>query len=370
MKRVAAVDCGTNSIRLLVADGGPTGLTDVHREMRVVRLGEGVDQTGRLAPAAIERTRLALVDYAASIRSFGATEIRMIATSASRDAANADEFRAVVRRTLGAEPEVITGLAEAELSFAGAVTGLPGVADPLLLADIGGGSTELVLGSPVSQKLIAAHSMDVGCVRMTERHLHDDPPTEVQVRAALADLRLALQAATADVPVDQAAAFVGVAGTVTTIAALALKLPGYDPEAIHGSVIDYQQVAEVTDRLLGMRRDERAALPVMHPGRVDVIGGGALVLRTVMEFAAADRVIASEHDILDGIAMSLLAGGPAARSAGCQVSRRPPGQRAAGNLRRSSRSARSAPSGPSRRCPAWAAATGDRSSPARWCRHP
>jgi exopolyphosphatase / guanosine-5'-triphosphate,3'-diphosphate pyrophosphatase len=307
MKRVAAIDCGTNSIRLLVADGGPAGLSDVHREMRVVRLGEGVDETGRLAPAAIERTRLALVDYAERIQSLGAAEVRMVATSASRDAANADEFTAIVRQTLGVEPEVISGLAEAELSFTGAVAGLPAVADPLLLADIGGGSTELVLGSAANTKVIAAHSMDVGCVRMTERHLHDDPPTEAQVRAALADLRLALEAAVADVPVRQAAAFVGVAGTVTTIAALALELPAYDPEAIHGSVIDYQQVAEVTERLLGMRRAERAALPVMHPGRVDVIGGGALVLRTVMEFTGARQVIASEHDILDGIALSVLA---------------------------------------------------------------
>jgi exopolyphosphatase / guanosine-5'-triphosphate,3'-diphosphate pyrophosphatase len=319
VKRVAAIDCGTNSIRLLVADGGPVGLSDVHREMRVVRLGEGVDETGRLAPAAIERTRLALLDYAERIRSLGATEVRMVATSASRDAANADEFRAVVQAILGVEPEVITGLVEADLSFAGAVASLPGVADPLLLADIGGGSTELVLGSPTAASLgppsmdirpgpqvIASHSMDVGCVRMTERHLHDDPPTEAQVQGALADLRVALQAATADVPVHQAAAFVGVAGTVTTIVALALGLPAYDPDAIHGSVIDYQQVAEVTDRLLGMRRTERAALPVMHPGRVDVIAGGALVLRTVMEFAGAREVIASEHDILDGIALSLL----------------------------------------------------------------
>jgi exopolyphosphatase/guanosine-5'-triphosphate,3'-diphosphate pyrophosphatase len=324
---VAAIDCGTNSIRLLIADGSPAGLRDVHRQMRVVRLGEGVDQTGRLAPAAIERTRLALVDYAGIIRSSGATQVRMVATSASRDADNADEFRKVVSQVLGVEPEVITGLAEAQLSFLGAVAGLPGVADPLLVADIGGGSTELVLGTvsatspagsslvpatsltqPVKPQVIAAHSMDVGCVRMTERRLHDDPPTEDQIQAALADLRLALQAATADVPIGQAAAFVGVAGTVTTIAALALELPGYDPEAIHGSVIDYLQVSEVTDRLLKMSRAERAALPVMHPGRVDVIGGGALVLRTVMEAVGAREVIASEHDILDGIALSLLDG--------------------------------------------------------------
>ena len=323
MNRVAAIDCGTNSIRLLVADGGPTGLRDVHREMRVVRLGEGVDRTGRLAPEAIERTRLALLDYAATIDALGATKVRMVATSASRDAANAAEFTAIVQRMLGVAPEVITGLAEAELSFVGAVAGLPGVADPLLVADIGGGSTELVLGSPTAaslqsspgalgqpdaQGVIAAHSMDVGCVRMTERHLRDDPPTAAQIEATIADLQDALRAAAVDVPMREAAAFVGVAGTVTTIAAIVLNLPAYDSEAIHGTVIDYQQVAEVTDRLLAMRRAERATLPVMHPGRVDVIGGGALVLRTVMEFIDATSVIASEHDILDGIAMSLLAG--------------------------------------------------------------
>jgi exopolyphosphatase/guanosine-5'-triphosphate,3'-diphosphate pyrophosphatase len=325
MNRVAAIDCGTNSIRLLVADGSTVGLSDVHREMRVVRLGEGVDQTGRLAPAAIERTRQALADYAAVIAELGATRVRMVATSASRDAGNADEFSAMVRRTLGVEPEVITGLAEAELSFAGAVAGLPGVADPLLVADIGGGSTELVLGAvpttslrsslvprsmltqpATGRSVIAAHSMDIGCVRMTERHLRDDPPTEAQVTGALEDVRQALRAAAADVPVERAAAFVGVAGTVTTIAAIALELPAYDPEAIHGSVVSYEQVGEITDRLLAMRRSDRAALPVMHPGRVDVIGGGALVLRAVMDFVGARQVIASEHDILDGIALSLL----------------------------------------------------------------
>ena len=306
MTRVAGIDCGTNSIRLLIADGSRDGLIDVHREMRVVRLGEGVDRTGQLSAAAIERTRVALVDYAELIRSFGVERTRMVATSASRDASNADEFRAMVVQTLGAEPEVITGLAEAELSFTGAVAGLPGAADPLLVADIGGGSTELVLGSPDEHRVIAAHSMDVGCVRMTERHLRSDPPLPQEVAATLVDLQLALEAAAVDVPVREATAFVGVAGTVTTIAAIALGLPAYDPDAIHGAVLTYDQVVEVTGRLLRMPRAERAALPVMHPGRVDVIGGGALVLRTVMEFVGADEVIVSEHDILDGIAMSLV----------------------------------------------------------------
>jgi exopolyphosphatase/guanosine-5'-triphosphate,3'-diphosphate pyrophosphatase len=308
--RVAGIDCGTNSIRLLIADpacgGQGSGIVDVHREMRVVRLGEGVDRSGRLSAAAIERTRLALVDYAELISSLGVSAVRIVATSASRDASNAEDFRAMVREVLGVEPEVITGFEEAALSFTGAVGGLPGVKDPLLVADIGGGSTELVLGSPVSGKVSAAHSMDVGCVRMTERHLHDDPPTEAQITATVADLRAALEVAAVDVPVREAAAFVGVAGTVTTIVALALNLPAYDPDAIHGSVISLEQVTEVTTRLLRMSHAERAALPVMHPGRVDVIGGGALVLRTVMEFAGADEVIASEHDILDGIALSLL----------------------------------------------------------------
>jgi exopolyphosphatase/guanosine-5'-triphosphate,3'-diphosphate pyrophosphatase len=322
-RRVAGIDCGTNSIRLLIGDqassstgqlsghssgprhGQPAGLRDVHREMRVVRLGEGVDRTGLLSAAAIERTRLALVDYAQLIADSGATAVRMVATSASRDAGNAEQFQEMVRQTLGVRPEVISGRAEAELSFIGAIAGLPGAAEPLLVADIGGGSTELVLGSPASGLVSAAYSMDVGCVRMTERHLHADPPTPAQVAATVTDLRAALTAAAAEVPVREAAAFVGVAGTVTTIAALALGLPKYDAEAIHGSVISFAQVRQVTDELLAMSRQRRAALPVMHPGRVDVIGGGALVLRTVMEFIEADEVIASEHDILDGIVLSL-----------------------------------------------------------------
>jgi exopolyphosphatase/guanosine-5'-triphosphate,3'-diphosphate pyrophosphatase len=304
--RVAGIDCGTNSIRLLVAEPGESGLLDLHREMRVVRLGEAVDETGRLSAAAIERTRVALLDYADIIKGFGVERVRMVATSAARDAANFGEFSDMVHEILGTEPELISGLEEASLSFIGAVAGLPGVRDPLLVADIGGGSTELVLGSPASGQVIAAHSMNVGCVRMTERHLHDDPPTQRQIQATVADLGTAVQAAGRDVPVAQAAAFVGVAGTVTTIAAIALELPRYDAEAIHGSVISYDSVVAVSKRLLSMTHAQRASLPVMHPGRVDVIGAGALILRTVMEFAGVDEVIASEHDILDGIAMSLL----------------------------------------------------------------
>jgi exopolyphosphatase/guanosine-5'-triphosphate,3'-diphosphate pyrophosphatase len=299
--RLAGIDCGTNSIRLLIADVERGRLTDVVREMRVVRLGQGVDRTGRLAPEALERTRVALADYATAIGRHAAQRVRMVATSATRDAANRAEFTAMVHAELGVEPEVITGQEEAALSFAGAAGVLPDDG-PLLVVDIGGGSTELVRGGDGT---LRAHSMDVGCVRMTERHLHDDPPTAQQIAAVVADVRAATEAARADVPLDAPATFVGVAGTVTTVAAIALGLERYDAAAIHGSTITAGQVAEVTDRLLHMTHAQRAALPVMHPGRVDVIGGGALVLRTLVDCTGADRVIASEHDILDGIVLSL-----------------------------------------------------------------
>jgi len=300
--RVAAIDCGTNSIRLLVADVSGSTLTDVVRRMEIVRLGQGVDRTGRLAPEAIERTRLALMSYAAQICELGAERVRMVATSASRDAQNAADFRAMVVDTLGVAPDVITGDEEARLSFTGAVRGLAGAEPPYLVADIGGGSTELVLGTETVE---AARSVDVGCVRMTERHLHDDPPAADQIAAAEKDIVEAITLARETVPVERARTFVGLAGSVTTVAALALHLPEYDSERIHHSRISYQQVADVTASLLAATRTERAALPVMHPGRVDVIGAGALVLRVLMEQVGAAEVVASEHDILDGIAFSL-----------------------------------------------------------------
>jgi exopolyphosphatase / guanosine-5'-triphosphate,3'-diphosphate pyrophosphatase len=308
--RVAAVDCGTNSIRLLIADAGPDGrLVDVVRDMRIVRLGQGVDRTGRLAPEAIARTRDALIDYAELIDKHGASAVRMVATSATRDAANRAEFVEMVGAVLGADPEVITGAEEAELSFAGALAGLPDAQPPVLVADIGGGSTELVLGNaqPHSDTVgLRSYSMDVGCVRMTERHLRSDPPTAEQVAATVADVRSAIGVASREVPIGQAATFVGVAGTVTTLAAIVHHLPSYDPTVIHGSSMTAAQVHEVTDRLLAMTHEQRAALPVMHPGRVDVIGGGAIVLRELVIAAGVGRVVASEHDILDGIALRLL----------------------------------------------------------------
>jgi exopolyphosphatase / guanosine-5'-triphosphate,3'-diphosphate pyrophosphatase len=307
MSRVAAIDCGTNSIRLLVADVVDGRITDVVRRMEIVRLGQGVDRTGRFADDALDRTFAALDDYARVIGRTGATRVRMVATSATRDAANRAEFVAMVHDVLGTEPEVISGDQEAALSFAGAVASLRDLPGPVLVADIGGGSTELVVGSPDGTGGLRSRSMDVGCVRMTERHLHSDPPTPEQIAAAVGDVRAAIDRARRDVPLYDVGAFVGVAGTVTTIAAIARDLPEYDAEAIHGSVLSAAQVDEVTARLLAMTHAQRAALPVMHPGRVDVIGGGALILRTLVEATGAAEVIASEHDILDGIALSLFA---------------------------------------------------------------
>ncbi|MFE9688798.1 exopolyphosphatase [Micromonospora sp. NPDC005806] len=308
---MAAIDCGTNSIRLLVADlpdpsAGPEApLADVTRRMEIVRLGQGVDKTGRLAPEAIERTRVALADYAAEIEKLGAEQVRMCATSATRDAANAADFRAMVEQTLGVAPEVVTGDEEARLSFTGAVRGLPADArPPYLVVDIGGGSTEFVVGTREGG-VRAAVSMDIGCVRMTERHLHGDPPGLDEVAAAQADIAVAVDRALEVVPGREAATLVGLAGSVTTVVAIAQGLREYDPARIHHARVSYEQVAEVTADLLAKTREQRLAIPVMHPGRADVIGAGALVLRVIMERAGMPSVVASEHDILDGIAWSL-----------------------------------------------------------------
>jgi exopolyphosphatase / guanosine-5'-triphosphate,3'-diphosphate pyrophosphatase len=303
--RVAAVDCGTNSIRLLVADLPEDGQRDVkqdvHREMRIVRLGQGVDRTGLLAPEALERTRVAVVDYAATCLELGVERTRFVATSATRDARNRDDFTRLVHDALGVEPEVASGDEEAALSFLGATAGL--TADgPFLVMDIGGGSTELVLGT---DHVVAACSVDIGCVRLTERHLRSDPPSPAEVAAARADVDAALAEAASVVPVEQARTAIGLAGSVTTVAALVLDLPSYQAEKIHLSRIPAAGVREVTEQLLAMTHDERAALPVMHPGRVDVIGGGALVLQQAVARFGFDEVLVSEADILDGIALSM-----------------------------------------------------------------
>ncbi|MFE7858508.1 exopolyphosphatase [Streptomyces sp. NPDC057403] len=310
--RVAAVDCGTNSIRLLVADVNPgTGeLLELDRRMTIVRLGQDVDRTGRLAPEALERTFAACREYAEVIRELGAEKVRFVATSASRDASNRDDFVRGVVDILGVEPEVISGEQEAEFSFTGATNELKGrddLARPYLVVDIGGGSTEFVVGD---DHVRAARSVDVGCVRMTERHLVvdgavSDPPTAEQIAAMRADIERALDLAEETVPLGEARTLVGLAGSVTTVSAIAQELPAYDSARIHHSRVSRERVRDITDRLLRSTHAERAAVPSMHPGRVDVIAAGALVLLSIMERTGAEEVVVSEHDILDGIAWSV-----------------------------------------------------------------
>ncbi|CAM4255851.1 Ppx/GppA phosphatase family protein [Nocardia ninae] len=311
--RVAAVDCGTNSIRLLIADVLADGrLADVHREMRIVRLGQGVDATGSLAPEAIERTRVALADYVALMRETGVGRVRMTATSATRDAANREDFFAMARAELGtvvsgAEAEVITGDEEARLSFAGAIGELSSEAGPFVVVDLGGGSTELVFGD--SDGVQAAYSADIGCVRITERCLPGNPPTTEQISAAREFAAERLAEAFAKVPVTGARTWVGVAGTMTTLAAVALDLPEYDSAKVHLTRLTLAQLRAVCDRLVAMTHDERAALGPMHPGRVDVIGGGAVIAEVLADElarrAGISELVVSEHDILDGIALSI-----------------------------------------------------------------
>ena len=345
-RRVAAVDCGTNSLRLLLADVDPgrAELTDVARRMEIVRLGQGVDKTGRLAPEALARTIAVLHDYADVIARSGAQAVRMVATSATRDADNAADFVRLVKEVLGVAPEVLTGAEEAMLSFTGATAELAAAGDggPFLVTDIGGGSTEFVLGAVLAggttppdppapsggthppgpplggtypprpplggtypPKCPWAISVNVGCVRMTERHLHGDPPTGQEVAAAIADIDAALDTVAATVPVRQARTLIGLAGSVTTVAAIAMGLPGYDAARIHHARVSAADVHAVTRGLLAQTRAARAAIGAMHPGRVDVIGGGALVLDRLMERFGFGEVLVSEHDILDGMAWSL-----------------------------------------------------------------
>ena len=302
MTVVAAVDCGTNAIRLLVADVRDGVLTDLDRRMEIVRLGEGVDATGRLSEGALERTFAACERYASVISDLGAERVRFVATSASRDAANRNVFVAGVRDRMGVEPEVITGDEEAALSFAGATRGLVGAQPPYLVVDIGGGSTEFVLGTTHP---VAARSVDVGCVRMTERHVRHDPPTADEVAGIVADVDAAIALAAEVVPLAQARTLVGLAGSVTTAAGIALDLPEYDSALIHGSRMSAAQVAEVSDLLLGLDHAQRSALAVMHPGRVDVIDAGVLVLRRIVVATGLPEVLVSEHDILDGVCWAL-----------------------------------------------------------------
>jgi exopolyphosphatase / guanosine-5'-triphosphate,3'-diphosphate pyrophosphatase len=311
MSRVGAIDCGTNSIRLLIADVADGRLHEVHRELRIVRLGQGVDAAGEFAPEAIARTRAALTDYTALLARFEVSKARMVATSATRDAANRQEFFAMTAEVLaaavpGTVAEVITGEQEAALSFHGAIAELDCEEGPFLVVDLGGGSTELVLGST---DVDASFSADIGCVRLTERCLHSDPPTDTEVAAAREVVRERLGEALRAVPVDRARAWVGVAGTMTTLSALAQKMTTYDAQAIHLSRVGFAELLDVCDELIGMTHAQRAALGPMHEGRVDVIAGGAIVVEELAHVlgqrAGIDELIVSEHDILDGIVLSI-----------------------------------------------------------------
>jgi len=313
MTRVGAIDCGTNSIRLLIADidPGSGALTDLVRRMEIVRLGHGVDKTGMIAPEAMSRTVAQAREYATQCSELGVERVRFIATSASRDARNAHEFVVGVRdafAAFGVAPEVVTGHEEASLSFHGATGDLRtrGIPGPYLMVDIGGGSTEFVRGTDEVEQ---ARSVDVGCVRMTERHLRSDPPTSREIAAAVVDIEEAIDQAAEVVGFQGISTLVGLAGSVTTITAHALGLDRYNPEKIHLSQLPAAQIIDACSSLLSMTRAQRTELPFMHEGRVDVIGAGGLVWRTIVQRLQRDAditaVVTSEHDILDGIALSI-----------------------------------------------------------------
>ncbi|CAN2166242.1 GppA Exopolyphosphatase [Candidatus Nanopelagicaceae bacterium] len=300
--RVAAIDCGTNSIRLLIADIDGNNFREIVRDMEIVRLGQGVDQTGQFHPDAIARTLAAVDKFAAEIAKRGVEKIRFCATSATRDATNRHLFVDGVRERLGIELEVISGDEEAALSFAGAIKDLDPSNGPFLVVDIGGGSTEFVFGTATVE---AARSVNIGCVRMSERHFASDPATPDQIKAARTDIQAAIAQAAAVVPITKAKTLVAVAGTATTVAAAALELPEYDRYAIHLSRISAQQTHDAATMFATKTRQQRISLGYMHPGRVDVIAAGSLVLSEIMKATGATEFVASESDILDGMAFSL-----------------------------------------------------------------
>jgi exopolyphosphatase/guanosine-5'-triphosphate,3'-diphosphate pyrophosphatase len=305
MKRVAALDCGTNSIRLLIAEENTEvgTFTEISRKMSIVKLGEGVDKSKAFLPDAISRTLVALKVFAKEITEAKVDQIRFCATSATRDAQNRDDFLTPVAEILGITPEVISGDEEARLSFLGATQALSKSDGPFLVIDIGGGSTEFVFGT---EQVEAARSVNIGCVRMSERHFKNDPPTQNEIDSARSDIRNAIALAAEVVPIKNAKTLVAVAGTATTVAAAALNLAEYDSELIHLAKISAVDTRRVSDWLLTLTRQERANLGYMHPGRVDVIAAGSLVLAEIMEATGLTSFVASENDILDGMVWSML----------------------------------------------------------------
>ncbi len=302
MSRVAAIDCGTNSIRLLIADITNGNFKEVLRTMEIVRLGQGVDQNKAFHPDAIDRTLAAVEKFAGLIKSKGVEKVRFCATSATRDASNRELFTDGVKKILGVDVEVIPGEEEARLSFIGATKELSQNDGPFLVVDIGGGSTEFVFGN---ESVDSAKSVNIGCVRMSERHLIDQPPSMAQISQAIIDIDIAIAQAAAIVPISEAKTLVAVAGTATTVAAAALKLEQYDRYLIHLSRIPARSVYQVAGMFQSMDKDQIASLGYMHPGRVDVITSGALILSRIMAATGASEFVASESDILDGIAWSL-----------------------------------------------------------------
>jgi exopolyphosphatase / guanosine-5'-triphosphate,3'-diphosphate pyrophosphatase len=303
MSQVAVIDCGTNSIRLLIAEISGITFKEVIRTMEIVRLGQGVDENKAFHPDAINRTLLAVKSFKEIIDRNKVDKIRFCATSATRDAMNRNLFIDGVRDILNVQVEVIPGEEEAALSFTGATYQLDQGAGPFLVVDIGGGSTEFVYGD---KKVMSAKSVNIGCVRMSERHLTNQPPTMDQIASAIVDIDIAITQAAVSVPINSAKSLIAVAGTATTVAAAALDLSKYDRDLIHLSKISANKVHKVAQMFQSMRKSEISALPYMHEGRVDVITAGSLVLSRVMAATGATEFVASETDILDGMAFSLI----------------------------------------------------------------
>lgn len=322
MTRYAAIDCGTNSLRLLIAEEHNGKVKDIIRMMEIIRLGQGVDATGRLNPAAIERARVVLHKYVQLMKQERVRDVRMVATSATRDASNKDDFFRMTAQLLGtirpgAVAEVISGQEEAKLSFIGAVADLSDEPSPYCVMDLGGGSTEFVVGTADGQ-LLGAHSAQMGCVRLTERVMRSDPPTTTEIEIANDQVGEILEQLPSLVPIAQAKTFVGCAGTFTTIAALALGLEEYDSRAIHDCRLRFDALRVLTKHLITITSAERRANPVVHPGRADVIAGGAVVVNGILDMietqAGVNDMVISEKDILDGIIAELIADDRAAQA--------------------------------------------------------
>ena len=300
--RVAAVDVGTNSTRLLVAEAQADGFRPIDRRMTITRLGEGVDRRRAFAPEALQRTLATVAEYAAVCGEYSVERLRVTGTSAVRDARNRDEFFEGVRVLTGTDPEVLSGEEEARATFRGTVSDLPGKR-AVLVVDIGGGSTELIAGVGEPRALV---SMDFGCVRMFEKHLHSDPPAPEELASLRAEVGAAIEGVRNDLEVPAGALLIGVAGTVTQLATLNAGLPVYDPDVTHHAVLSHGDVRRLARRLETLPYEKRSRVKGLEPGRVDVIVAGAEILLCVMESFDAPEVLVSEKDILDGLVLELL----------------------------------------------------------------